>query len=63
VGAILAATLYQLIRQGRIKTVKIGARIFIRGAELELFLDQQQAAWGRITVETNATTTRAGGVL
>ncbi len=36
--------LYKLIREGRIKTVKIGARRIVRGAELERFLDQQQAA-------------------
>ena len=41
---ISRALLYQLIRQGRIKTVKIGARTIVRGAELERFLDQQQAA-------------------
>jgi len=41
---ISRALLYQLIRQGRIKTVKIGTRTIIRGAELERFLDQQQAA-------------------
>ncbi len=41
---ISRALLYQLIRQGRIKTVKIGARTIIRLAELERFLDQQQAA-------------------
>ena len=33
-----------LIRDGRIKTVKIGTRTIVRGAELERFLDQQQAA-------------------
>jgi excisionase family DNA binding protein len=41
---ISRALLYQLIRQGRIKTVKIGARTIVRGAELERFLDRQQAA-------------------
>lgn len=41
---ISRALLYQLIRKGRIKTVKIGARTIIRGPELERFLDQQQAA-------------------
>ena len=41
---ISRALLYQLIRKGRIKTVKIGARTIVRGAELERFLDQQQAA-------------------
>jgi hypothetical protein len=33
-----------LIRDGRIKTVNIGTRTIVRGAELERFLDQQQAA-------------------
>jgi len=41
---ISRALLYQLIRQGRIKTIKIGTRTIVRGAELERFLDQQQAA-------------------
>jgi excisionase family DNA binding protein len=41
---ISRALLYKLIRQGRIQTVKIGARTIVRGAELERFLDQQQAA-------------------
>ncbi len=41
---ISRALLYQLIRQGRIKTVKIGARTIVRSAELERFLDEQQAA-------------------
>jgi excisionase family DNA binding protein len=41
---ISRALLYQLIRSGRIKTVKIGARTIVRAAELERFLDQQQAA-------------------
>jgi excisionase family DNA binding protein len=41
---ISRALLYQLIRKGRIRTVKIGARTIVRGAELERFLDQQQAA-------------------
>jgi excisionase family DNA binding protein len=41
---ISRALLYQLIRNGRIKTVKIGTRTILRGAELERFLDQQQAA-------------------
>jgi excisionase family DNA binding protein len=41
---ISRAFLYQLIRNGRIKTVKIGTRTIIRGAELEQFLDQHQAA-------------------
>ena len=35
---ISRALLYQLIRQGRIKTVKIGARTIVRSAELERFL-------------------------
>lgn len=35
------ALLYKLIQQGRIKTVKVGARTIIRGTELERFLDQQ----------------------
>lgn len=38
------ALLYKLIRDGRIKTVKVGARTIIRGAKIERFLDQQQAA-------------------
>jgi len=41
---ISRALLYKLIRQGRIRTVKIGARTIVRGPELERFLDQQQAA-------------------
>ena len=41
---ISRALLYKLIRQGRIQTVKIGKRTIVRGAELERFLDQQQAA-------------------
>jgi len=41
---ISRALLYQLIRKGRIKTIKIGSRTIVRGAELERFLDQQQAA-------------------
>ena len=41
---ISRALLYQLIREGRIKPVKIGTRTIVRGAELERFLDQQQAA-------------------
>jgi len=41
---ISRALLYQLIRNGRIRTVKIGTRTIIRGAELERFLDQHQAA-------------------
>ena len=41
---ISRALFYQLIRNGRIKTIKIGARTIVRGAELERFLDQQQAA-------------------
>lgn len=40
---ISRALLYQLIRDHRIKTVKIGTRTIIRGAELERFLDQQAA--------------------
>lgn len=35
---------YRLIRERRIKTVKIGARTIVRGVELERFLDRQQAA-------------------
>ena len=34
----------KLIHQGRIKTVKIGKRTIVRGAEFERFLDQRQAA-------------------
>jgi len=41
---ISRALLYKLIHDGRIKTVKIGTRTIIRGAELERFLDQQQVA-------------------
>jgi excisionase family DNA binding protein len=41
---IFRALLYKLIHEGRIKTVKIGARTIVRGAELERFLNQQQAA-------------------
>ncbi len=41
---ISRAHLYKLIRDGRIKTVKLGTRTIVRGAELERFLDQQQAA-------------------
>jgi len=41
---ISRALFYKLIRDGRIKTVKIGARTIVRSAELERFLDQQQAA-------------------
>jgi excisionase family DNA binding protein len=41
---ISRALLYQLIRSGRIRTVKIGTRTIVRGAELGRFLDQQQAA-------------------
>jgi excisionase family DNA binding protein len=41
---ISRSLLYELIHDGRIRTVKIGARTIIRGAELERFLDQQQAA-------------------
>jgi excisionase family DNA binding protein len=41
---ISRALLYKLIRQGRIQTVKIGKRTIVRSAELERFLDQQQAA-------------------
>jgi excisionase family DNA binding protein len=41
---ISRALLYKLIHDGRIKTVKVGARTIIRGAELERFLEQQQAA-------------------
>ena len=37
--------LYKLIRRGRIKTVKIGARRrIVRAGELERFLNRQQAA-------------------
>ena len=39
---ISRALLYKLIRDGRIRTVKVGARM--RGAELERILDQQPAA-------------------
>jgi excisionase family DNA binding protein len=41
---ISRAFLYKLIHEGRIRTVKVGARTIVRGAELERFLDQQQAA-------------------
>ena len=41
---IFRALLYKLIHDGRIKTVKVGARTIIRSAEMERFLDQQQAA-------------------
>jgi excisionase family DNA binding protein len=41
---ISRALLYTLIRGGRIKTFKIGTRTIVRGAELERFLDRQQAA-------------------
>ena len=41
---ISRALLYKLIRKGRIKAVKVGARTIVRGAELERFLDQQPAA-------------------
>jgi len=41
---ISRALLYELIRDGRIKTVKINSRTIIRDAELERFLNQQQAA-------------------
>jgi excisionase family DNA binding protein len=44
---ISRALLYQLIRQGRIKTVKIGARTIIRGAELERFLRPAASRLGR----------------
>ena len=37
---ISRALLYKQIQQGRIKTVKVGARTIVRGAELERFLDQ-----------------------
>jgi excisionase family DNA binding protein len=35
---ISRALLYKLIQNGRIRTVKVGARTIIRGAELERFL-------------------------
>jgi excisionase family DNA binding protein len=41
---ISRAFFYQLIRSGRIRTVKIGTRTIVRAAELERFLDRQQAA-------------------
>jgi excisionase family DNA binding protein len=41
---ISRALLYKLIHEGRIKTVKINSRTIIRDAELERFLNQQQAA-------------------
>jgi excisionase family DNA binding protein len=41
---ISRAPLYQLIRQGRIRTVKIVARTIVRGVELQRFLGQHQAA-------------------
>lgn len=41
---ISRALLYKLIHQARIRTVKVGARTIVRAAELERFLDQQQAA-------------------
>jgi excisionase family DNA binding protein len=37
---ISRALLYKLIHEGRVKTVKIGKRTIIRGAELERLLDQ-----------------------
>lgn len=43
---ISRALLYKLIREGRIQTVKINSRTIVRGAELERFLDQQQACVG-----------------
>jgi excisionase family DNA binding protein len=39
---ISRAFLYQLIRGGRIKTIKIGRRTIVRRVELSRFLDQQQ---------------------
>lgn len=41
---ISRAFLYKLIHEGRLKTVKIGKRTIVRAAEIERFLDQQQAA-------------------
>ena len=41
---ISRALLYTLILGGRIKTVKIGTRTIVHGAELERLLDQQRAA-------------------
>jgi excisionase family DNA binding protein len=41
---ISRALLYRLIGQGRIKPTKIGKRTIVRAAEIERFLDQQQAA-------------------
>ena len=38
------ALFYKLVRQGHIKTIKIGKRTIVRIAELERFLDHQQAA-------------------
>jgi excisionase family DNA binding protein len=40
---ISRAFLYKLISARRIKTVKLGTRTIIRGAELERFLDQLEA--------------------
>lgn len=40
---ISRALLYQLIRKGQIRTVKIGTRTILRGTELERFLDHQAA--------------------
>jgi excisionase family DNA binding protein len=42
---ISRALLYKLIQEGRIRTVKIGARTIVRGAELKRFLDEQPAAY------------------
>ena len=44
VSAVCRALPLSTDRQGRIKTVKIGARTIVRSAELERFLDEQQAA-------------------
>jgi excisionase family DNA binding protein len=41
---ISRALLYRLVRQGDIRTTKIGKRTIVRGGELERFLDCQQAA-------------------
>jgi excisionase family DNA binding protein len=41
---ISRALLYKLIRDGRIRAVKVGARTIVRGVELERFLHEQQVA-------------------
>ena len=46
-GGIGKSTLFELLRSGRLASVKVGARRFVSGAQLAAFIStlEQEASW------------------